>query len=153
MPLEVGMPSLRNENDRRSLIERLQRMAPDARARWGKFDAPRMMCHLGDALEEALGRRAVPRSGPGLLRHFPMKHLAIHVIPMPKNAGAPRELLAEEPGDFEVNRRRVVQAIDEVAHRPPGRGPDHFLFGAMSCDQWNHLAWKHIDHHLRQFDC
>ncbi|MFP5227439.1 MAG: DUF1569 domain-containing protein [Acidobacteriota bacterium] len=145
------MPSLGNEADRSGLLERLARVTPESRPRWGQFNAGRMMCHLADSLDEALGRRSLPRSGPGMLRHFPMKHLAIYVIPMPKGAKAPRELLAEEPGEFEANRQRVVEAITVVAERPSGPAPDHFLFGRMSCRQWNSLAWKHIDHHLRQF--
>jgi hypothetical protein len=150
------MPTLRNEADRKALVERLARVTPESRAQWGRFDAPRMMCHLGDALDEGLGRRTIPRLGPGLgpalLRHFPVKHLAIYVVPMPKGAKAPRELLAEEPGDFETNRRRVVAAVEEMAAMPSGRAPDHFLLGSMSYGQWNALGWKHIDHHLRQFN-
>jgi Protein of unknown function (DUF1569) len=145
------MGTLRNAEARKGLVERLGRVRPESQAQWGRFDAPRMMCHLGDALDEALGRRTIPRSGPAMLRHFPMKQLAIRVIPMPKGAQAPRELLAEEPGDFEVNRRRVVEGIERIAAMPGGKGPNHFLFGRMSYDQWNCLAWKHIDHHLRQF--
>jgi hypothetical protein len=38
-----------------------------------------------------------------------------------------------------------------VAARPKGMGSKHFLFGALTNDQWNALSWKHIDHHLRQF--
>lgn len=151
------MPTLRNEAARKALLERLRRVTRESKAQWGRFDAPRMMCHLGDALDEALGRRTVPRLGPGLgpalLRHFPVKHLAIYVVPMPKGAKAPRELLAEEPGDFETNRRRVVAAVEEMAAMPRGKARDHFLLGSMNDAHWNALAWKHIDHHLRQFNC
>jgi hypothetical protein len=145
------MATLRNEADRKGLLARLARVRPESKAQWGRFDAARMMCHLGDALDEALGQRVVPRSGPAMLRHFPMKQLAIYAIPMPKGAKAPRELLAEEPGDFEANRRRVVDAIEKMAGMPEGKAPDHFLFGEMSYGQWNCLVWKHVDHHLRQF--
>ena len=145
------MPTLRTEARRKELVERLARVTPESKARWGRFDAPRMMCHLGDALEEALGRRTVPRQGPAMLRHFPVKHLAIYVVPMPKGAKAPRELLAEAPGDFETNRRRVAEGIEQLAALPRGNGPDHFLFGRMTQEHWNALEWKHIDHHLRQF--
>ena len=147
------MATLSNEADRKALLERLGRVTPESKALWGRFDAPRMMCHLGDALDETLGRKRLPRKGPALLRHFPMKHLAIYVIPMPKGAKAPRELLAEAPGEFEANRRRVRESIEEAASRPAGPAPDHFLFGKMTCEQWNALAWKHVDHHLRQFSC
>ena len=147
------MPTLRNDVERKALLERLGRVTAESKAQWGRFDAPRMMCHLADALDEALGRLVVPRHGPAMLRHFPMKQLAIYLIPMPKGAKAAPELLAEEPGDFEANRRRVTEAIRQIAQRAPGKGPNHFIFGAMSWEQWNRLEWKHIDHHLRQFDC
>jgi hypothetical protein len=149
------MPTLRNEVDRKALLDRLKRVTPASKPLWGRFDATRMMCHLGDALDETLGRRTVPRLGPGLgpamLRHFPMKHLAIYAIPMPKNAKAPRDLLADEPGEFEANRKRVLESIDQLTQKPSGPAPNHFLFGSMTWDQWRRLGWKHIDHHLRQF--
>jgi hypothetical protein len=113
-----------------------------------------MMSHLSDALDSALGRLDVRRlggSGAAMLRHFPMKHLALYVIPMPKGAKAPRELLARVPGDFEDERQRVIERIELLAGMPRGDGPAHFLFGPLTNDEWNALNWKHTDHHLRQF--
>lgn len=145
------MGSLRNETQRGELVERLGHLRPETRAQWGSLDAARMLCHLADSLHAGLGRLAVaPGQGPAILRHFPMKQLALTVIPMPKGAKAPPELLATAPGDFESDRRRVVEGMEESA-ASSGRGPEHFLFGAMSMEQWNALQWKHIDHHLRQF--
>lgn len=145
------MPSLRNEKDRQGLMARLQNITPDAKAQWGSFDAPRMMCHLSASMDAGLGTLEVPRAGPGILRHFPMKHLALYVIPMPKGAKAARELLTREPGEFEADRRAVLERMERAAARPKGMGPRHFLFGPLTSDQWNALNWKHIDHHLRQF--
>jgi hypothetical protein len=125
------MPTLRNEADRKGLVERLGRLRPDAKAQWGSFDAP--------------------PSGPWVMRHFPVKHLAVYVVPMPKGAKAPRELLTRAPGNFEADRRGVLERMERVAARPKGIGSTHFLFGALTNDQWNALSWKHIDHHLRQF--
>ena len=145
------MPTLRNEADRKGLVERLGRMRPEAKAQWGSFDAPRMMCHLSSALDEGLGTLEVPPAGPWMMRHFPVKHLAVYVVPMPKGAKAPRELLTRSPGDFEADRRGVLERMERVAARPKGMGSTHFLLGRLTNDQWNALSWKHIDHHLRQF--
>jgi hypothetical protein len=147
------MGTLRKQVDRRALAERLARVRPDTRAEWGTMDAPRMLCHLADALDAASGRLAVPRRGPAAFRHFPLKHLAIYVVPMPKTAKAPPELLAAEPGDFEGNRQRILQGMEEAARRGTSSGPEHFLLGPLTEKQWNRLHWKHIDHHLRQFGC
>jgi hypothetical protein len=145
------MPTLRNEADRKGLVERLGKVRPETKAQWGSFDAPQMMCHLSSALDEGLGSLEIPASGPWALRHFPMKQLVVYVVPMPKGAKAPRELLTRAPGDFEADRRGVLERMERVAARPKGMGSKHFLFGALTNDQWNALSWKHIDHHLRQF--
>lgn len=148
---EEGVPSLRNEKDRRGLVDRLQRLTPDARAQWGSLDAPRMMCHLNDSLDAGLGKLEVARNGPEVFRHFPLKHLALYVVPMPKNAKAPKELLARVPAAFDEERLQLLAGMETMAAMPGGSGPEHFLLGPMSYDQWNTLNWKHIDHHLRQF--
>jgi len=145
------MPTLRNEAHRKSLLERLARLTPETKARWGSFDAPRMMGHLRDSLDAGMGDLAVLRRGPWVFRHFPLKHLALYVVPMPKNAKAPRELLARTPGDFDEERRGVVEAMERMAAMPRGAGPEHFLLGPLSYNQWNVLSWKHIEHHLTQF--
>jgi hypothetical protein len=140
--------------DRKELVQRLGRVQRETKAQWGSLDALRMMSHLSDALDSALGRLDAGLTGgpgPAMLRHFPMKHLALYVIPMPKGAKAPRELLARAPGDFEEERQRVIERIEMLAVTPRGDGPAHFLFGPLTNDEWNALNWKHTDHHLRQF--
>ena len=47
--------TLLNADDRSRLIQRLQRVRPDAQPAWGALDAPRMLCHLADNLRVALG--------------------------------------------------------------------------------------------------
>jgi len=145
------MPTLRSEADRRTLAQRLARVTPRTQPRWGKLDASRMMSHLGDALDAGLGKLEVGRRGPRAFRWFPLKHLAVYVVPMPKGAKAAPELFARAPGDFDADRRRVLEGMEEMASAPRRPGPMHFLLGRLSNDQWNRLSWKHIDHHLRQF--
>lgn len=145
------MPTLRRETDRQQLVARLKRLTPHAQPRWGSLDASRMLCHLADAQDAGLGDLEVKPTGPRAFRHFPLKHLAIYVVPMPRNTKAPPEMLTTHPGDFEDDRRRVLEGMSRMATAPLGQGPDHFLLGRLTWDQWNILNWKHIDHHLRQF--
>ncbi|MGA8107817.1 MAG: DUF1569 domain-containing protein [Acidobacteriaceae bacterium] len=147
------MGTLLREVDRKTLAERLGHLRPETRAQWGTMDAPRMLRHLADALDAGLGRLTVAPRGPAAFRYFPLKHLAVYVVPMPKSAKAPPELLAAEPGDFEANHRRILEAMKVAALPGSGSEPEHFLLGRLSAAQWNRLHWKHIDHHLRQFGC
>jgi hypothetical protein len=145
------MPSLRNESVRNALIQRLSRLTPDVKPQWGKLDAPRMICHLDDSLAMALGVIPVKSANKKAFQHFPMKHLIIHLLPMPKSVPTAPELLFTTPNNFDADRRRVVELIERLAAMPRAMGPEHPFFGPLTNEQWNALAWKHTDHHLRQF--
>jgi hypothetical protein len=147
------MGTLCSQKDRQALVERLERVRPETRPHWGSMDVPRMLRHVADALDAGLGRLSVARRGPAAFRHFPLKQLAVYVVPMPRSAKAPPELLAAEAGDPEANRQRILKGMEVAARPDSGTGREHFLLGKLSHQQWNRLHWKHIDHHLGQFGC
>ena len=55
------MPTLLDSTDREALLERLRRLQPSSRARWGKLTAQRMVCHLADSLRVGLGELPTKR--------------------------------------------------------------------------------------------
>ncbi len=147
------MPSLRDPLTRTTIIERLQKLTPNTHPRWGNFNAPRMICHLNDALAVSLGELPSRSMNRKAFQTFPLKHLVLYVVPFPKNAQAPPEMLATSPAVFDADRQRLLEMIDRIAATPTGDGPEHPLFGPLTNDEWNALHCKHINHHLKQFGC
>ena len=147
------MHTLRNPAVRNSLIQRLQRLTPAAKPLWGKFDAPRMTCHLVDTLAMALGDLPAKSVNKNAFHHFPLKHLFFYVLPMPKGLPTAPELLSSPPSNFEADRQRTIELIERMAAAPHALGAEHPFFGPLTNEEWNHLQGKHIDHHLRQFGC
>jgi hypothetical protein len=145
------MSSLRNESARNSLIQRLNRLTSAAQPRWGKLNAPRMICHLGDTLAMSLGDIRIPSANKKAFQRFPLKHLILYVFPFPKNVPIAPELLASQPTSFDADRKRIIKMIERLAATPRALGPEHPLFGPLTNEEWNVLQRKHIDHHLRQF--
>ncbi len=149
----VVMRSLRNETARKELIQRLLAVQPTSRPKWGSLDAPRMLCHLNDALSISLGElSAKPMNRPAFQR-FPLKHLIIYVAPFPKGAPTAPEMLSSAPGNFDADRRRLIERMERLAATPRAQGPEHPFFGRLTNDEWNFLQAKHIAHHLKQFGC
>lgn len=147
------MPSLRDQATRSAIIQRLQQITPATKPKWGKFDAPRMLCHLDDALAVSLGELPSTTMNRKAFQHFPLKHLVLYVVPFPKNAAAPPGMLLTAPQNFEDDRQRLLDKIERMAAAPDGAGPEHPLFGPLSYEEWNALHCKHIEHHLKQFGC
>lgn len=56
------------------------------------------------------------------------------------------------PSVFEQDRARAVFGLEGIAAaRPDTLEAAHGFFGTMSVSDWQRWAYKHTDHHLRQF--
>jgi hypothetical protein len=116
--------------------------------------AAEMLCHLGDAAEGVLTRRArTPQAGSRVMKWlalrsgipWPQGKLQTHPRVDPKREGT-------RPGDFERDRARAILGIRNLAAAGDGGlAPTHMNFGAMRAADWHRWAWLHTDHHLRQF--
>src|SRR3954465_12777523 len=93
------MKSIWQDESRKELHDRVGGLGGTGRARWGKFTAPKMICHLAESLRMAMGDLTVkPKRLP--IRYPPLKQLIIYVAPFPKGAPTAPELLARAPSDW-----------------------------------------------------
>jgi hypothetical protein len=145
------VPTILDAATRADLSARLSRLAPDARPVWGKFTAPRMVCHVSDALRMALGDLPVaPKRLP--LRYPVIKQLVIYLFPFPRGTPTAPELLARLPQEWNGEVQALRNALQKFSTRTPDeQWPDHPAFGSMSGRAWGVLAYRHMDHHFRQF--
>jgi hypothetical protein len=113
--------------------------------------APQMLAHLADWMLMASGDlRTAPMKR--FLRYPPIKQLAIYWLPFPKGVPTAPELKGRSPLEWNVERdavRERVQSFEILSLR--GSWPEHPVFGNMSARAWCVFAWRHMDHHLRQF--
>ena len=143
--------TLWNERDRRALDARLARLTPDARGHWGSFDAPRMLCHITDAVRSATGEvPCVAQAEPSSIPDYQFAGDVLHAVAEERADGARTPRSQPEAWDKEVARFRA--AVDTLTKRPKdGTWPVHAAFGKLSGAQWGRLLYRHTDHHLTQF--
>lgn len=139
-----------------SLVERLAALTPATPRQWGTMTPHEMLCHLGDACEMVL--RVRPRIRPVTVRARPFfKWLALWTpIRGPRGVQTNPEqdprLGGTRPSGFESDRQRVVAALRGIATADPATVERaHGMLGVMSLRDWQRWAYKHTDHHLRQF--
>lgn len=146
------MKTLHDRVERAAILDRLARLSPQSPRQWGTMTVGEMVGHLSKAAEMALGELPTRPKGPRAFRHFPLKHLVLYVLPMPKGAPTARELVVPASGDFVTDVARLRALVERLGATPlDAPGPSHPLFGPLSTREWGVLARKHMDHHLRQF--
>ena len=146
------MPTLWQQTAQDELLRRLEMLRPDAAPRWGRMNCPQMLAHVNDALRMATGE--LPTAPKKLaLRYPPLKQLIIYVLPFPKGAPTARELVARADRAVWATERAAFSAVlaQFAARRDATDWPLHPAFGRLSRRAWGVLAYRHIDHHFRQF--
>jgi hypothetical protein len=150
MEVKLSTGSLMKADDLKLLLERLERLRPDAKPAWGTLDAPRMLCHLGDSMRVALSEiPATPRHSwfSRTLGRLVVVHTGLEAPPG-KVKTAP-EMLTSSPATWQAD----LDACKQLAARV-GSGAasgEHPSFGPLTPEEWGKLSWKHMNHHLRQF--
>lgn len=146
------MKSLHDGPTRTEIRARIARLAPDSQPRWGRMSASQMVCHLVTWMQMALGE--LPIRERRLFLRFPLiKQFAIYLMPIPKGLPTAKELISRVPdAALEADRAAFDAALDRFGARDADADwPRHPAFGAMSRRAWGALAYRHTDHHLRQF--
>ena len=137
--------------DRDSVLARIDRVTDASKPLWGKMTADRMLAHLVESMKMATGE--LPTKSKDLpIRFWPLKQLIIYVFPFPKGAPTAPELLAGPERHVDALKTELREQVAKVGSRgSTAEWPKHPAFGRLSPRAWGALAYKHINHHLRQF--
>ena len=139
-----------------SLTERLRALRPDRQRRWGTLTAHEMLCHLGDAAEMVLRIRPRDRPVP-LRRRYVVRWVGLWTpIRWPHgwktNPQHDPRVAGTRPTEFQADLQRALDGMHGIATaRADAVEPAHGFFGTMTIRDWQRWAYKHTDHHLRQF--
>jgi len=144
--------SLHDGPTRNEVRTRVGRLGPDSRPRWGRMSTSQMICHLVTWMEMALGELPV-RERRLFVRYPVIKQVVVYLMPFPKGLPTARELISRVPAAvLESDRAALNAALDRFGARDArATWPRHPAFGHLSRRAWGVLAYRHTDHHLRQF--
>jgi hypothetical protein len=144
--------NLRDEGTAKELIERVNGLAADRSALWGKMQVTEMLHHCNKATRAILDGR--PSNKPSSLKQQSLKFLFLHVLQkFPKNVEAPARVAVEKISRdrFEVEKQHLIDLTNEFVRHPKSIEATHPIFGNLNDRQWGVFTWMHLDHHLRQF--
>ena len=112
-----------------------------------------MLKHCNQWEEMALGKKKYKQTFLGrLFGKMALKDFIKDEAPVKQNLPTvPEFKIKDQSGDIELQKNKWVNLIDEYAQFS-NFDFVHPFFGKMNKDQIGYLAYKHTDHHLRQFN-
>jgi hypothetical protein len=147
------MKTVFDATTRDELIRRINTLNENNKAQWGRMAVCQMLKHCRLWEEMIIGRGKYKRVFIGrVFGQMILKSLMKDERPLQRNAPSIPELIVTENGDVPSERSKWIVLIESHAHFS-NPGFVHPFFGKMTKEQIGYLAYKHADHHLRQFNC
>ncbi|HKX26325.1 MAG TPA: DUF1569 domain-containing protein [Blastocatellia bacterium] len=148
------MKTLLNSRDKNEILQRLVRVGPTSRPRWGTMSSHQMICHLSDSFRASLGEKYISPS-TSLLKRTLFKWAALW-IPLSWPHGImtrpemDQHLGGTSPVAFASDLDQLFALFDRFCGWE-GEFAPHAMLGQLSRAERMRHAYLHMDHHLRQF--
>ncbi|HMH22999.1 MAG TPA: DUF1569 domain-containing protein [Puia sp.] len=147
------MKTIFDKATRDELIARIKTLNENSKPQWGKMNIYQMLKHYVLWDEWISGKKTYKRQFLGrLFGKMALKSVLKDDRPMMRNAITyPEFKIKEKNGDVEAEKAKWITQTEGHAHFS-NPGFVHTFFGKMTKAQIGYLAYKHADHHLRQFN-
>lgn len=136
-------------------IGRINNLTTNTTANWGKMSVAQMLAHCNVTYEMVYDDK---HPKPNAFMKFILKTLVKNKVvtdkPYSKNGQTAPQFIVKEEKNFEEEKQRLITYIEKTQ----ALGEDHFdgkelhSFGSLSVNEWNNMFYKHLDHHLNQFE-
>lgn len=148
------MPNVWNAQDVATILNRVDHLTPTSRPLWGKMSVGQMLAHCNVTYELTYENiHPKPNFILRLLLKLFLKGIVTGDKPYKKNSPTGGAFMIKETKDFEFEKKRLIAFIQRTQQEGEAafEGRDYVSFGILSAKEWNHMLYKHLDHHLSQF--
>ena len=146
------MKSVFDKPAREELISRINSLNENSTARWGRMNVYQMLKHCTLWEEMLLGKSQYRQSFTGRIFGKMALKSMLKDEPMKPNLPTVPSFKISGNGDVAASKAEWINLISEHEHQKCS-GFVHPFFGKLTAEQAGQMAYKHIDHHLRQFNC
>ncbi|NND87920.1 MAG: DUF1569 domain-containing protein [Flavobacteriaceae bacterium] len=135
------------------ILERLDKLDPDAERQWGKMSPAQMLHHCQAPLHILLQSKDYNLKPNWIAKTF-FKKAMYSDRPWRKNLPTMSAFREKEKRNFEEEKKELTSLLKDLdTERSRSSWSPHPVFGHLTKEQWGKMQYKHLDHHLRQFNC
>lgn len=145
--------NLLNPNAANYIIYRVNNLKINAKPQWGKMNATEMLMHCNLCNQQILEEDRLDSKTS--IKQFLLRILALYLAPnFTKNLKSEPRNDAKGKIDsafFNQEKEEFIAIIKQFPKVTYELTFTHPAFGNISTNEWGIAAYKHMDHHLRQF--
>ncbi|WP_394747249.1 DUF1569 domain-containing protein [Spongiimicrobium salis] len=146
------MKSIFEEATHEELRKRIEHLNEGSSRQWGKMTVGQMAWHCKFPLKIGLENK-IPSKKPNPLIIFFFKKSMYNEKPFRKNLPTSPMLKTKEPKDIQVEKKELLDLVSSFhALKEKKDWNPHPVFGKLTPEQWGIMQYKHLDHHLTQFN-
>ncbi len=140
----------------KTVIDRIKELQPMQQPLWGKMSADQMLAHCNVSYQFVYEQEKF--KAPGWFMRFILqtfiKKMVVGDKPYPKNSRTAPDFIISDSRNFEKEKATLIANIERTQQLGEQHfdGLENFSFGRLTSAEWNTLFYKHLDHHLRQFN-
>ena len=143
----AGVGSILNDADRAAIIQRLGSVTSAAVPRWGRMDAKRMSAHLSLSVLMALGFRRVRATG---FFRYSQSSISSCMWCRSRKARRLRRSFCHQTPERWTHWLELVSLVERI-EQDRSKAWGRFTRYSAGSHSARGAAYKHTDHHLRQF--
>jgi len=153
MQNELAMKSVLDKSTRDELFNRINSLNENSKPLWGKMNVFQMLRHCTLCEEMFQGEKKHKRAFIGrIFGRVALKGILKDEKPFKKNSPTnPVFKPSENKGDINAEKAKWISQLEAYAGYSK-QDFEHWFFGKMTREQVGVFDYKHIDHHLRQFN-
>jgi hypothetical protein len=145
--------NLLNHSSANYIIARIEKLENESKALWGEMNPTEMLAHCNSCNKQIFEENRT-QSSTNIKQHF-LRILALYIAP-----NFTKGRISEERHDtkgkidkleFQTQKDLFKVLINKFPQNTDTLTLTHPAFGNISTNEWGIAAYKHMDHHLRQF--
>lgn len=145
------MKSIFEKDVQEEVKRRAKNLKPYSVRLWGKMSVEQMLWHCSAQLRMALGEIPIKPWFNKIISRIAVWTFGLK-IPWSNGLMTAKEMKNDDPASFDVEMDNFLITFDRmISKKEDHKFSLHPIFGEMSRDEWGKIAYKHIDHHFRQF--
>ena len=151
----MSMPNIFTAPVAEGVISRIEKLTPESTPAWGKMHVAQMLAHCCVTYDMIYTNKYPKPNGVArfLLKLF-VKNTVVGENPYKKNSPTAPAFLIKDERNFYAEQKRLIDYIRRVQQEGEQAfdGKESNSFGKLTKDEWNTMFYKHLNHHLSQFN-